>query len=664
MKYNYSLRFVLMPNVNVEKRMKDLIDFCKDALIDDVIFFIAAEDFHVGHPTKELAKTYVDVIKKAKVELDKMGVTVSLNPWCTLVHGDRGRKLNKGQNFRNMVFGKGEVAQSVVCPLCEEWRAYYVDYLAYLIEEIQPKTVWLEDDFRLHGHTPTDTYGCFCEEHMRMYAKELGVPRISREDFYQGLLEGKKGYREAYAKVSKESMEDTLRYIVEGVGNLGAELSLMTGSGVAYHFEGRDFRELFHILSRYETPQQRLGLTGYRQMGSQVYAKGFTKEVFQTRAFVEDDLIIYSEVENAPMSRYVKSAKWTAYQMLVSAPLLLNGATLDIFEFNGNGITDGEYFAENLREIKPFLSKILMLDLKHNRDNSGVNVPVFKNRYVGYGRVDRLENLDSNDNYMGGLLSMLGGSVKYSENVDDTDMIALLPTTARLMTDEEIIRLFAMKKLVIVNGDIAEMLTDRGLGELIGVRGYQKLIERTGAYTYEQAASPALGVDMDTRASCQLFVGDYFKADYEAADIEVLTKIYNYDYSFVGEGITRVKNALIFPYYDGCSMPYGLYHELRGVAIRHAVMQTGSKQAFFSHNCMAVPFYFKKKDVDYAIFVNFIEDEARNLTFSANEKYTQIEVTTVENPTFEKVYFKREGCVYSLDFTMAENSAIIVKLVK
>ncbi len=664
MQYKYSLRFVLMPNVNVDKRIAELIDFCKNALIDDVIFFIAAEDFHVGHPTKELAKTYVDVILKAKAELDKIGVTTSLNPWCTLVHGDRGRTLTKGQSFRNMVFGRGEVAQTVVCPLCEEWRAYYVDYLTYLINEIHPKTVWLEDDFRLHGHTPTDTYGCFCAEHLRLYAQELGVKEISREDFYQGLLDGKTGYREAYARVSKESMEDALDYIVEGVGKLGSELSLMTGSGVAYHFEGRDFRELFRILSRYETPQQRLGLTGYRQTESHIYAKGFTKEVFPTRAFVEDDLIIYSEVENAPMSRYVKSARWTAYQMLVSSPLLLNGATLDIFEFNGNGITDGEYFAENLREIKPFLSKILTLGLRYNRDNCGVNVPILKNRYLGYGAVDRLESLDGNDNYMGGVLSMLGGSVKYSEAVVNADTVALLPTTARLMSDEEIAALFATKKLVILNADVVELLIERGLGALIGISRYEKLIERIGLYTYEQAASSALGVDADARASCQLFVGNYLKAEYTDSDIEALTKVYNYDYSFVGEGITRVKNALIFPYYDSCSMPYGLYHELRGAALRYAVMQTGSKQVFFSHNCMAIPFYFKKEGADYAIFVNYIEDEAKNLTFSANELYTKIEVATVANPEFERVDFVRLGCAYRLDFTMASNSAIIVKLIK
>ncbi len=663
MKYNYSLRFVLMPNVDVEKRITELVAFCKDALIDDVIFFIAAEDFHVGHPTKELAKTYVDVILKAKAELDKIGVTVSLNPWCTLVHGDRGRKLSEGQNFRNMVFGKGETAKSVVCPLCAEWRAYYVDYLTYLINEIHPKTVWLEDDFRLHGHTPTDTYGCFCSEHMRLYAKELGVEQISREEFYQGLLEGKAGYREAYAKVSKESMEDTLDYIVEGVGKLGSELSLMTGSGVAYHFEGRDFRELFNILSRYETPQQRLGLTGYRQTESHIYAKGFTKEVFQTRAFVEDDLIIYSEVENAPMTRYVKSAKWTAYQMLVSAPLLLNGATLDIFEFNGNGVTDGEYFAENLREIKPFLSNILSLGLQYNRDTCGVNVPVLKNRCLGYEKVDRLELLDGNDNYTGGLISMLGGSVKYSEKDSETDIIALLPTTAKLMTNLEIIDLFASKKLVVINGDVAELLVERGLGALIGIRSYEKLIERSGSYTYEQAASPKLGVDMDERASCQLFVGNYFKAEY-TADVEVYTKIYTYDYSFVGEGITRFKNALIFPYYDSCSMPYGLYHELRAAALRYAILQTGSKQVFFSHNCMAIPFYFKTEKIDYAIFVNFIEDEVKNLTFSANESYFKIEVSTVSEVPFRGVEYSLVNGIYRLDFTMSANSTIILKLIK
>ncbi len=669
MKYQYSLRFVLMPNVNVEKRITELVRFCKDALIDDVIFFLAAEDFHVGHPTKELAKTYVEVILKAKAELDKIGVTTSLNPWCTLVHGDRGRTLSKGQNFRNMVFGRGEVAKSVVCPLCEEWRAYYVDYIAYLIEEIHPKTVWLEDDFRLHGHTPTDTYGCFCEEHLRLYAAELGAKEISREEFYQGLLDGKEGYREAYASVSKRTMEDTLSHIVERVGTLGTELSLMTASGVSYHFEGRDFRELFHVLSRYQTPQDRLGLTAYRQAESHFYANSFTKDVVQSRAFLDDDLIVFSELENAPMTRYVKSAKWSAYQMLASCPLLLNGATLDIFEFNGNGIVDGEHFAENLAQIKPFLEKLLSLGLKFNRDSRGVTVPVVKNRYLGFGKVERLERLNENDNYMGGLLSMLGNSVKYSEAVTDDDTIALLPTAVKLMTDEELKEIFASKKLVVLCADIVELLVERGLGGLIGLNSYEKLKERVGLYTYEQVASPALGLDMDERASCQLFVGHYMKIDYAASDIEVLTKVYNYDYSFVGEGITRINNALIFPYYDSpdcrfASMPVGLYHHVRAAAVRYALLKTGSKQVLCSHNCMALPFYFKREDADYAIFVNYIEDEVKSLVFSANERYRAIEISTVDEVGFQAVEFICQNGEYTLNCGIQPNTAVVFKLIK
>ncbi len=669
MHYNYSLRFVLMPNVDVSKKIKDLVKFCKNAQINDVIFFIAAEDFHVGHVSKEMAKPYVDVILQAKAELDKIGVTTSLNPWCTLVHGDRGRKLQKGQNFRTMVMAEGVVANTVVCPLCENWREYYVDYLRYLIQEIQPKTVWLEDDFRLVGHVPNTSNGCFCEEHMKLYAKELSVSEISREEFVQGLLDNKLNYREVYAKVSKESMEDTLRYIVDGAGNLGSEISLMTGSGVGYHFEGRDFRALFNILSKYERPQHRMGLQSYRQSESHAYANLFAKTIFPTRAFIDDDLIVYSEIENAPMTRYIKSAKWTAFHMLATCPLLLSGATFDIFEFNGNGVTDAKLFEKYLSWVKPFLDKILSLGLKYNEMSKGINISILKNRCSGIDAVDNLEKLGNSDNYMGGLLAMLGGAVKYTEDAFEGDIIALLPTTVSILSNEQLIKLFNTKQLIIVNADVVEILIKRGLSNLLNVVEHKKIIERTGVHVYEQVAKNGICLNDELRASCQLFVGHYLKLVYGLdGEPEVLTKLYSYDYSFVGEGITKMNNVLIFPYYDSpecnfADLPYGLFHELRASAIRYAVNQTGNKDMFFSKNCMVLPFVYKKED-DYIIFVNYIEDEVEKLTFTSKENYTNILVCSVDNIDFKEVSFLHNGDDYILDYTMDSQSAIVLKLIK
>lgn len=115
MSFKYSLRFNLLPDFNVEERLERLISFCIKTGIDDVMFFIDAEDFNTGHITFEEAKPYVEVIKYAKLRLAEHQITTSLNPWVTFLHGDRGRKLKPGQDFDLMVSPIGEVASATVC---------------------------------------------------------------------------------------------------------------------------------------------------------------------------------------------------------------------------------------------------------------------------------------------------------------------------------------------------------------------------------------------------------------------------------------------------------------------------------------------------------------------------------------------------------------------
>ena len=64
--YTYSLRFLLAPKLDFEKKMKGLLDFCQKAKMDEVMFFIAPKELAIGHITKEEAKPYVDTIKKAR----------------------------------------------------------------------------------------------------------------------------------------------------------------------------------------------------------------------------------------------------------------------------------------------------------------------------------------------------------------------------------------------------------------------------------------------------------------------------------------------------------------------------------------------------------------------------------------------------------------------
>ena len=109
------------------ERIKNIAEHCEKYGIDNVMLTINQEEFNVGHITLEAAKPWVEVLKKAKAELEKKGISVSVNNWIEIGHCDRGRTFAKGQDFQPFVDMNGKAAQSVACPLCKNCRSYFTE---------------------------------------------------------------------------------------------------------------------------------------------------------------------------------------------------------------------------------------------------------------------------------------------------------------------------------------------------------------------------------------------------------------------------------------------------------------------------------------------------------------------------------------------------------
>ena len=124
MSFKYMLRLCLQPGFHTETKLQEAIDFCLDAKIDDVIFFISVEELSKGFLTKEETLPWIEMISAAKPILAQHGITTSINPWMTLGHADRGRIIKPDLNFHHMVDRNGYEATGQACPLCPEWRGY------------------------------------------------------------------------------------------------------------------------------------------------------------------------------------------------------------------------------------------------------------------------------------------------------------------------------------------------------------------------------------------------------------------------------------------------------------------------------------------------------------------------------------------------------------
>lgn len=655
---NYSLRFSLLPSLDFEKRVGALLDFCEKALVDDVMFFIAVEELHVGHITLEEAKKYTDVILRAKKILAERGITVSLNPWCTLAHYDGGRKLKKGQDFRTMVGNDGTKAELVVCPLCENWREYYVELLNFYVETLQPKILWFEDDLRMSNHEPV-ALGCFCDEHMKLFNERAGTD-YDRATFVQKIRTDK-NVRKAYLDTQAYNVEDLLSYITERVQGQKT-FGLMTGS--AGQQEGRKNARLFSILSGgdREKPYNRMCLNSYRQRGMQEYAWAINESSMLARKLTGDHANCVSEIENFPHSMYTKSANYLRYQMLSTSAMGLVGDTFSIFEFNGNGAVNYDKYAKVLREIKPYLSKLDKLGLTPD-SMVGVNVLVSENSsYTIEGN-----GLFPFDGWLFAYLEQIGVACAYTTEIAQKGkIVAASGQVLRNFTKEEICALFE-NNFVILTGDNVEALKDIGLLSLIGAEDCEIWAERTGKYAMEELSTgeELFGVER-LRATAQFFCGDHYHIRYGNAPRKTYTQMIDHEEKTVGEGICAVGNALIFPYANTRSdqrVPISLICPLREYVVKKALSENPvtKENLFFVREENVCMYAFDKGDTVYMVCMNFVDDDYDKLHFESTCPFEDVKIFTPDNASVRSVAYVCENGKYTINHALkAQQCCVLV----
>lgn len=658
--YKYTLRFSLVPSRDFDEKMQTLLDFCDKAEIDDVMFFISPEELSVGHITIDEAKRWTEVIVRARDILKERGITTSLNPWITLNHYDGGRKLRAEQNFHTMVGIDGRKTETVACPLCENWRKYYAELMNFYVETIQPDVLWFEDDLRLSNHEPI-SYGCFCEEHVRLINEKLGAS-YSREEIASKIYNDEI-VRKAHLEVARFTIEDTFSYLINNLPTQKC-FGIMTSGASGALRDGRRHEVQYEILARNgELPYNRLNLGAYRQTGMQEYAWVVNGSAFWHRQLAGDKARFVSEIENFPHTLYTKSAHFMKYQILTSAPLCLDGATLSIFEFNGNGIVNGEKYAKALKEAKPFLSKLNELEL---------NPSLMQGVYVLWNENSAFtlksdHCLFPKEGWWASYLEQLGIACVFGddENVRGR-VVALGGQVIRNYTTEQIEAIFE-NNFVLVSAECAKTLCDMGLGSLIGAKSYEIWEERTGKHTMEELATDEEVYRVKgLRCTAQFFCGDYLRIEYETQERTVYTHMLDYRENVVGDGIVQVGNAVVFPLFGNTrdlNMPIGLLSYLREYALKKAIDKKNAvapKDVYFIEQENVCPYIFKKGDRTYIMLVNFSDDEYRQLHFKTNVEYDRIRVITPEETKEKKLGFQYENGDYWLNQLLAPQSCIVL----
>ncbi|MBR7130768.1 MAG: hypothetical protein IKC82_02100 [Lentisphaeria bacterium] len=549
-KFRYILRYYIDPGYDEDTRIAELLDFCQEGEIDDVMLFFNAEEVNNGHITKEELAPWLVMAKKIKNALASIGVTMSVNPWTTTLHVPRGRKLKKGQeNFTLMVGETGENNGVTTCPLCENWLAYICSLWSMVAGELHPSAIWIEDDWRLFNHGDVlGRGGCFCEKHLAELGRRVGR-KVTRKEVLANVYGSGDvhPWRKELFEINRRAMSEPLAAIRQAVQQASPEtrIGLMCGTVDSVSQEGARWAELQDAAGFDPAFLVRPTLYPYTEIWPMLQ---FPVPARLIIAALKRPLDIAPELETGPRhGAYSKGNAFAGWELEQCAAIGAHNVTINHFDMLGCGCSTAPGFARMLKKKKPRLNAVKTLRLDDD-DSIGANI-LFSSRNAEFlkagangGKMAALANYSDEWGRVG---AILGFSFRFTEKIVPSGQVTLVSgQTLNAFSDDEVKRLLAGG--VILDAIAAETLIDRGMGRYLGLSSYTRHHYDTLPFSYEEIPEEDVSVygvrnpRMTLQRACRE-IDEFTVAD---AEVKLLSNIRRYDHQFIAGGVFAFDNEL------------------------------------------------------------------------------------------------------------------------
>ena len=650
-KYHNCLRVQITNDTRSDERIKEIADHCLKNGFDNVMLLINQEEFNLGHISIDLAKPWVEILKKAKKYFEEKGLSVSLNNWVTLGHADRGRGLHEGQDFQFMVDMHGREATHCVCPLSENWQNYYIEFITYLVIELKPDTFWIEDDFRLHNHAPLTDIGCYCPLHMQYYNSKLGT-NYTREEFVEKISQKgeKNAEREVWLNASRDAIINLADKIAKAVkkANSDTQLGLMSSFPDVHCLEGRNWDGLLSALSQGGEKIHRIHLTYFEPSGK-INIYELNANAMPIRAMAGDEVVIMPEMEHGSATLYEKTPRYFAFSLEAALPLILSGMTHSIYDFIGNGVRDCLGYGAEVKKLNPYMQAVMSLNIPFS-SLRGCIIPIDEEAaYKKSITTGNYKELAPTEQHIGAYLSGMGINYKYSTQKEfNGETIFLNGSNIQYFSDYQVKKLYR-DNFVISDGGAVLNLKERGLLRLIGAKDAELMICDTGAYSYEEICDKdavIYGIK-GLRASGRMSSGDAVKVSYNQK-VDVCTELFDHNMIKAASSFVKGKNFAVFPFFID-KKRYSMFCDLR----RHFFSETLSEQKtpfILTQSPGISPYLYKTKNG----FVLILENANVDI-------YPNIELK-IKNINFSKAYYiDRNGKTKKLSFKLKGDTLTLRK---
>lgn len=495
----YHLRFQVLPGPNVRRDALDLKRFCLQHGVEDVVLFFAAEEWNNGLLSPREEEAWFDTIRTTTTILARAGMAVSLNPWMTVLGPTRGRVFPKGRKFAPAVSPLGEISRGVASFADPVWQQYIWD-LYGRFATLGFRVIWIEDDFRYHNHAPLTWGSGFDPLTLDRFAKMVGRP-VTREEVVRNILAPgvPHPWRALWMENWCEIQLDVARGLADAIRRNspgGTKLGLMSSLPAVHSIEGRDWHALFDALSVDGQVAHRPHFAPYSEQTGQ--NKGLISLALDSQRPLRPTVCeVAPEIENSPMTRWTKSDAQTWSEMVMAQCFACDALLLDLFPFAANSAGDEPQIGHLLDRSRPALAwmgKRLTSSLR----TRGVGCPW---RDDAQARIRTsagiaMTELDANTWGPCQFLAPYGVSVAAGRQAVN----GLFGRLAWAFDDQELRDLLSGG--LLLDGVSADILCQRGFGELIGIQPDGFVERESSTYALEVVASTRTGLRKGHYAEC------------------------------------------------------------------------------------------------------------------------------------------------------------------
>jgi hypothetical protein len=526
---------------NQEKVRQDLLRICQETCADEITLIIFGETYSRGHDTLEELEDWLDLIRPWKETLQAAGIAVSLNPWTTILHCDRGRKLKDTQNWQTMVDWKGRAASAVACPLDPGWRDYVRKALDLYARE-GFRVIWLDDDFRLANHAPLDWGGCFCPRHVAEFNRRAGTD-ASREEILAALMRPgtPHPWREIWLEMWDVTQTDLLASFRQVVERRGGQLGLMSSGPMMSAMEGRRWPRWWQALSGDNPPVHRPHFTGYADSIGTGLVLGIHM-LDMNRVLEREDTEIAPEIENFPHG-WSKSFRQTSAHMVMAQVFGAHRLNLSLYDYLGNSAEDQPEIGRFLAGWKPTLDWLADL-FPASLTSQGIGCPwseeQVRRKQARAGAKTFMESLFVPTH---GWPTWLGNFGHAFQMRISKEVNAIAGDMAWAFDDEQILDMLA--KGLLLDGPAAANLEQRGFARFVGLQDIHFFSQAELLYSMEELTDADFTirqgalVSMDDKPCTQQLAQGVLLP--EARQISVLRAP---RFELVGHGVVIYENAL------------------------------------------------------------------------------------------------------------------------